>query len=269
MKFILLGAGKIAEKFVEEERFATFIRTNLSGVVASRPVINRLEQQFGFSSSIPSSIIGDKKRNEEELASLIRTFEPNYLLSLQYPWILPSSILRSVSGRVVNLHNAKLPDFRGHNSITHEILNNETLHTSTLHLVDTEVDRGFVLKTREIPIYNEDTAYSIWSRSINSAMSLLEDWIFDNQNSLNFFDGQPVGAGGRYYSKNLKNQKQIPNGASVKIIDKWARAFWFPPHEPAFMLCNKRKLYVLPNTFDYRVDLNSKNLYSPELINDA
>ena len=188
------------------------------------------------------------------MIDLIRAVRPDYLLSIQYPWILPSNILRRVSDRVLNLHNAKLPDYRGHNSISHEILNEERIHISTLHWVAEEVDRGRIVKTREISIQSDDTAYSLWVRSVESALYLLETWFADLSCGLGFPSGVPVTSGGRYYRKEIAQNKQIPDAATPGIIDRWARAFWFPPHEPAYIRHEQRKLYVLPNTWSYIVN---------------
>jgi len=254
MRFILLGAGRIAEKFVTEARFSLEIQSNLAGLIASQAVINQLNSSSEANTSMPAYLVGDKKCNEEELIDLIHTVRPDYLLSIQYPWILPDNILRRVSGRVLNLHNAQLPDYRGHNTISHEILNGETMHVCTLHWIAEEVDRGRIVKTREIAIQSDDTAYSLWVRSVESALCLLEAWFADLSHGLGFPSGYPVTSGGRYYRKEIAQKKQIPHAATPEIIDRWARAFWFPPHEPAYIRHGQRKLYVLPNTWSYIVN---------------
>ena len=87
-----------------------------------------------------------------------------------------------MSGKILNLHNAKLPDYRGHNSISFEILNREVEHTTTLHWVDIEVDRGKLVKSKSIKIEENDTAYSLWCRSLVSGIEILIDWFEDLKN---------------------------------------------------------------------------------------
>ena len=251
MKFALLGAGRIAQSFVADSRFKQTIESNLSGVIAEKSVLDGLMMRFGRVASIPSYHIGDKRLNEEQLIDLIDSVQPDYLLSIQYPWILSADILNRVSGRVLNLHNARLPDYRGHNAISHEILNEETQHTTTLHWVAPEVDRGRVVMTRDISIQIGDTAYSLWTRSLKSALILLEDWFLRLADLESFPKGEAVAAGGKYYSKDISLHKEIPVGSPIDVTDKWARAFWFPPHEPAYMCNGKTKLYVLPKTWIY------------------
>ena len=66
---------------------------------------------------------------------------------------LPSSNVFEAWQKIINLHNAKLPDYRGHNSISHEILNGETKHTTTIHKIAKEVDRGEILLEKEIDCF--------------------------------------------------------------------------------------------------------------------
>lgn len=251
MKFILLAAGKIAEKFVSDDRFKDVNTFNLVGMIASHSVYQRINpENITFK---PTFILDEKNNNEQQLINLIYKVRPDYILSIQYPWILPKEILLAVSGRVLNMHNARLPDYRGYNTISHEILNNERMHTSTLHWVSEEVDMGKIVKTRNLEIQSEDTAYSLWSRSIDSSLCLLDDWFKELSQGSGFPCGEAIKTGGRYYSKNINNYKRIPESASLDIIDKWARAFWFPPNEPAYLQFEEKKLYILPKTWKYNI----------------
>ena len=252
MKFVLIGAGKITERFLTEKRFQQLLKANMVGVIASRQIIDKIKAKPEFTSTAPFYCIGDKNQNEGELFDLIRAVKPDLLLSIQYPWILTRRILDSISGRVANLHNAKLPDYRGHNAISYEILNDEKTHTITLHWVVEEVDRGRIIKIKDIPIEVDDTAYSLWTRSVDSAVDLLDSWFAHLPHDLGFTEGEPVASGGHFYGKKISEQKQIPDGANVEIINRWARAFCFPPHEPAYFLYEQKKLYVIPNIWCYQ-----------------
>lgn len=254
MKFILIAAGKIAERFSTDLRFKNILETNLVGIITSKPIYTQLHNNLKNIKYLPSSYISVKRRNEVELSEMIKMVNPDYIISIQYPWILPKEILESVSNRVLNLHNARLPEYRGYNTISHEILNCETLHTTTLHWVSEEVDMGKIVTTRDIFIDKFDTAFSLWSRSSNSALDLLYEWFQELNSNLIFPMGNDVPLGGCYYSKEIDNFKIIPNKATTQEIDKFARAFYFPPHEPAYFKLNNKKLYVLPDSWNF--DLN-------------
>ena len=46
MKFLLLASGKIAEKFILEQRFEETIKSNLVGIVASNEVVSLVGSKF-------------------------------------------------------------------------------------------------------------------------------------------------------------------------------------------------------------------------------
>jgi methionyl-tRNA formyltransferase len=252
MRFILLGSGKIAEAFLSRPEFEIFVDKNLVGIAGSKE-LNKLAQDRYEGLDAKSVIyIGDKNRTEKTIEKLIKEKGADFVLSIQYPWILSGDFLRVASNRVLNLHNARLPDYRGHNSISHEILNEESEHTTTLHWVAEEVDRGQIIATRNIPIENDDTAFNLWSRSVESALVLLRKFLENASDVITESKMEPVPMGGRYYSKDqIAQLKVIPAHASLEKIDRIARAFWFPPHEPAYFLNGNRKLYVLPYSFSY------------------
>jgi methionyl-tRNA formyltransferase len=251
MKFVLLASGKIAEKFVTDRRFVDLISNHLEGVIASDEILDLIERKFENCKKISSKTISDKSQNENDLYAIISECAPDFILSIQYPWIIPGAILNIVTGKVLNLHNAKIPEYRGHNSISHEILNNEKAHTTTLHWVAEEVDRGRIVKTREIPIENHDTAFSLWNKSVDSALVLLDEVFSQFANDQEFPAGLPVGQGGKFYSKNIAPFKKVPSINHPEIIEKWARAFYFPPHEPAYIESDGRKIYLLLDNWNY------------------
>jgi len=248
MKLLLLASGPIAENIIENASFFSKIKFNLVGLVASDKIIDLV----GYSENVKRLSLNTTEKQEAGLVDLIKNTNPDYILSIQYPWILSQNVIDLMSGRVLNLHNAKLPDFRGHNALSHEILNCETSHTTTLHWVSAEVDRGRIVFTKEIKIFENDTAFSLWKRSISSCRDVLEQWFEYLAENKCFPSGVPVKNGGRFFSKDISGFKKIPHGAGPDMIDRWSRAFCFPPHEPAYMEFEGKKIYVLPKSWIYK-----------------
>lgn len=251
MKFILLASGVIAERFVFDERFSVELKKNLVGFIGTNSLINKISTSYLNSKNIPKVLIGEKIETEIKLNEMIDSLKPDYIISIQYPWILSIQTIKKIYNKVLNFHNAKIPDYRGHNTISHEILNNEKTHTCTLHWIAEEVDKGHIVKTNEIIINKYDTSYSLWNRSTDAALDLFKEWFDELSNSLVFPEGHKITSSGKYFSKNISSLKKVPENASEYIIEKWARAFWFPPHEPAYIQYNYNKVYVLPSTWKY------------------
>lgn len=250
MKLVLLASGLIAENILKNPLLFSRLNKNLVGVVASDNIIDL----FHHSKDIEILILNNSEKQEIDLINLITNTNPDYILSIQYPWILSKKIIDLMSGRVLNLHNARLPNYRGHNALSHEILNCEKNHTTTLHWISAEVDRGRTVFTKEIEIFDEDTAFSLWKRSISSCHDLLEEWFESLAKNRRFPTGTPVKNGGTFFSKNIAPLKRIPDDATPDVIDRWSRAFWFPPHEPAYMEFAGKKFYVLPDNWKYNLN---------------
>lgn len=248
MRYILVGSGKIALSYLKSTCLLSHFDRYLYGIVGDSHLINYAKKNFFNISTDKLFLLGEKKETEHWILNACNQLNLDYILSIQYPWILSTEFIHSFSKPILNLHNAKIPDYRGHNCISHEILEGETSHTSTLHLVTEAVDRGYEIASRKIDIETDDTAYSLWERSLQSCIRLLET--FHQRSNIRIDRNKliPVKGKGKFYSKfNLDQFKVIANDASINEIDTKARAFWFPPYEPAHFIIKKRKFYVFPN----------------------
>lgn len=185
-------------------------------------------------------------RPDEMLAQLVASTGGEALVSIQYPWVLPAPLLAAVDRRAFNLHNARLPDYRGHNALSHEIINGESRHTVTLHWMDEVVDRGWLCLLRDVPIRTDDTAISLWRRALPEAIDLFSEFL-QRLASPKPLPRHPILGVGCYYGRrSLDPFRCVPADASAEYIDRIARALYFPPHEPAFMEHDGRRTYLLP-----------------------
>ena len=245
MKFLLLGTGNITKGLLKEISKDFQLRNLILGAFLSEDLIHFAKSLF---LNLPIKKINTDSREEESLIQSINILQPDYILSVQYPWILSSLIINKLSGNIFNLHNSKLPDYRGHNTLSHEILNNEEFHTSTLHKIYPEVDRGIIIDSKTIKINPDETAYSLWLKSVEESIKILKDFLFLNNNEYKFKKFIRVSNGGSFFSKNsLRKLKQIPSYSDEETVSRISRAFYFPYHEPAYFLINNIKYYVLPN----------------------
>jgi len=244
MKYLLLASGQIVEQLLHNNWFLDEIKKNLCGLISTESIFDLYSKKTLINNELPHYFICDKSINELQLEDLIKKTSPYYLLSIQYPWILPSKILDLVNGKVLNLHNAKLPNYRGHNTISHEILNQEKLHTTSLHWVAEDVDRGAIVLESHIEISSDDTALSLHKKSISSAVALLKEFFNNLHSTNNLPTGKLITGDGVYYSKNIEKIKRIPDNSSVSDIYRYSRAFYYPPYEPAFFIHEGKKIYV-------------------------
>ena len=211
MRFLFVGAGKIAENCLQAY-FESYASDHaLIGIVGSSELIDLVLHKHSDPGSLKAITIDKEIRKEDEIIDLITESKPDFVISVQYPWIFSNKVLEASGFKILNLHNAKLPDYRGHNSISHEILNGETHHTSSLHWMDAEVDRGLLAKSVQVEIYPYDTAYSVWLRSLTAAVELFTSFLNEADEIIPNKKGTPIAPGGKYYSKKgIEKLKKIP-----------------------------------------------------------
>lgn len=199
-----------------------------------------------FAGSEPHFIGNDARRTDEIVAAL-KSYKIGLILSIQHVWVLPDAVLDAVEGRAFNLHNARLPDYRGHNAISHALLNGEKTFTSTLHWMAPKVDTGDIAYAIDTPVREDDTAVSLYVRTIDAAerafRSLLED----------LADGRtpprvPIDPGaGRYYRRaDLDPYRELNGITDAEDIRRRARALYFPPHSPAVFRTPAGSAFVVP-----------------------
>jgi len=78
---------------------------------------------------------------------------------------------------VVNLHNGRLPEYRGANVLQWAIINGEPATAATLHYVDEGIDTGPVIDAVEVAITEADTALTLRERLVITDIALLERWL--------------------------------------------------------------------------------------------
>lgn len=86
-----------------------------------------------------------------------------------YMKFLDPRVIESFSGRVLNIHPALLPKFGGqgmygmnvHKAV---LANGETVSGPTVHLVDSQYDRGRILAQKQVSVEPNDTADTLAAR---------------------------------------------------------------------------------------------------------
>lgn len=111
----------------------------------------------------------DRRAYDAELAELVASFEPDFVILAGWMRILSSAFLDTFPNRVVNLHPALPGTFPGTHAIErafNAFQRGEISHTGVMvHLVPDEgVDNGPVLAQEIVPIEKDDTLESLETR---------------------------------------------------------------------------------------------------------
>ena len=250
MRAIILGQGRIAAACLQRA-WTSPHASAIVGLIVDDAIADLARTLAPRVAA--DALLSSAARADDAILDLIRRTGAECLISVQYPWILPKPVLDAVGGRALNLHNARLPDYRGHNALTHIILADDAEHTVTLHWMSPVVDRGEHCLEATVRIAPDETALSLWTKSLDAAVGLF-DTALERYEQLRGATPRPILGEGHFYSKtSLLDLKCIPDGADLATIDRYARAFHFPPHEPAyFEHVDGRRTYVVPSYRDPR-----------------
>ena len=216
---------------------------DLRGLVTSPDI----EAHYTALTGEQPQFITNASRRTQAILDCIRDQQIDVLLSIQYNWILPASVLDAVQRRAFNLHNAKLPDYKGYNSIAHAIHNGDTVYESTLHWMADEVDSGDIAYVGLTPIRPDDTARSLYERSVDGAMDAFVRLLAD----LKAGRSPPrrpmqTGAGVFYQRDSAAELADLTGVVDPVQIERTARAAYFPPVQTAWRQDGGERRPVLP-----------------------
>ena len=114
--------------------------------------------------------------NSPSFIKEIRKMHPKILLLLSCPQIIKAALLKVVDGKILNVHSSMLPKYRGLYAPFWAMLNKEDHAGVTVHLIENEkIDAGGIICQCAIPIYTDDTFYSLAKRIANIGPDVIAD----------------------------------------------------------------------------------------------
>lgn len=248
LRVLYLGQKTVGLRCFEILRGRQDDRLQIAGVVSNESDDVWWQDNQIYHRSVADGIatVANEKRNNKRILELIGQERANCILAVQHPWILPREIIQAVGFRAFNMHNAKLPDYKGHNACNHAILDGATQFTSTIHYLEEEVDAGPILFEETFSIAARETACSLYGKAIEAGVRAFER-LLDALIAGRRLRARPMDAAGRFYGRqSIDSLRQIQSLADHDELDRKARAFYFPPFEPAYYVAGGRRFYVLP-----------------------
>lgn len=248
VRALFLGQKPLGERCFDILREAGPEAVQVCGVVSNAETGvwwgTKRVHEIATAEGIP--FVSNDERNTEAILDLVRAERVDTLLSVQHAWILPSSVLQAVDQRALNLHMARLPDYKGYNTFSHAILNGDSTYTSTIHWMVEEVDAGGIAFEETFDIAPEETARSLYEKATEAGLRAFRRLVE------HLAEGAPIpsaprpGPGTFYARESLEGLREIADPGNPDEVQRKARAFWFPPFEPAYINAGGHRYHVLP-----------------------
>ncbi len=106
-----------------------------------------------------STYIGNPRK--ERASNEVKKLEVDVIISLNYLYLIPETLIKSAKICAVNFHGSLLPKYRGRTPHVWAIINGEKYSGVTVHLIEKEVDSGPIICQEKVEIYTYDTGASI------------------------------------------------------------------------------------------------------------
>ena len=132
---------------------------------------------------IPAYVIDtNDPASEKELLDLLGSLDPGLIVLAGYLRKIPDSVIRTYSGRIINIHPSLLPKYGGkgyygmnvHRAV---IENREKVSGCTVHFVDEIYDNGQVIEQVEVPVEQTDTPESLAKKILRREHEMLPETI--------------------------------------------------------------------------------------------
>lgn len=191
--------------------------------------------------------ISCERRETQKIYEQVKAQSIDVLLSIQYNWIIPANILSLVGYRAFNLHNARLPEYKGYNSITHALANGDDNYYTTLHWMSEEVDAGDAAYVISTPVRSDDTAETLYLRTIEAAVRATKLLLADLASRAQVPRHIVSNRKGTFYPReSAELLANVTDRVDTESLSNIARATFFPPFNTAYFLHQGKKYLIVP-----------------------
>ena len=130
-------------------------------------------KNLGFSVNIiDNSDFNNAIDYNNELLTTLLSNKSEYLLLCGYMKIVPKEIIKAYDFKILNIHPSLLPDYKGLNTHTKVIQNNDLYHGCSVHFVNEHMDSGPIIAQSKIKILDGDDPDSLADRLLPVEHSL-------------------------------------------------------------------------------------------------
>jgi phosphoribosylglycinamide formyltransferase 1 len=167
---LISGRGSNMEKLVEAAAAPGF-PARIDLVLSDRPDAAglALAQRRGIATSVarradfPSRLAHDEAINAE-----LQRANVELVCLAGYMRLLSSQFVEAWLGRMINIHPALLPSFKGLNTHARALEAGVRIHGCTVHFVTAETDGGPIIAQAAVPVLGRDTAQSLAARVLKA-----------------------------------------------------------------------------------------------------
>jgi len=184
-----------------------------------------------------------KGLRNEEYVKLIRSLNPDIILSVFYKFIIPKEIIEIPSLGCINLHGGLLPEYRGNFPGVWSIINGEKYAGLTMHFIDSGIDTGDIIDMESVKIAIADTGKTLYDKLTDAGLKLFKrQFLLLAAGKIKRIKQDESKA--RYYPKRTVEDNKINWDADNLKVYNFIRGVIFPPYLGPYTFFGKDKIEV-------------------------
>ena len=149
-----------------------------------------------------------------DLGDFVRSHSFDYLFSIANLTVLPDEVIDAPRRFAINFHDGPLPRYAGLNTPVWALMEGQTTHAVTWHVMTSRVDGGDLLKERTVEVAGNDTALTLNARCYEAGIDSFRELLGELESDGVVRRKQDV-TGRRFYSR-----RKRPPGACVVCWDQ-------------------------------------------------
>lgn len=122
------------------------LEAEILAVISNHDILRGLVEKFGIPYHFVSHENMSRSKHEADIAEIIRSYEPDYLVLAKYMRILSPDFVSPYNNRIINIHHSFLPAFIGANPYRQAFERGVKIIGATAHFVSNELDEGPIIK---------------------------------------------------------------------------------------------------------------------------
>ena len=163
---LISGSGTNLQAIIDEI-LAGRLDIEISLVISSRPDAFGLERaaRVGIPTlSLSKEIYKDPSVANELIAAELVRSGVDYVVMAGYMRMLTEEVLMTFPGRILNLHPALVPSFKGAHAIEDAFSYGVKVTGVTVHFADATYDTGAIIAQEPVVVYEDDTLDTLEAR---------------------------------------------------------------------------------------------------------
>lgn len=162
------GSNFVAiEETALRERWSETIGAQIVAVISNRPQAKglTLAQEYGIDTAVVDHTAYETREAfEEALYEVVARYVPDLIVLAGFMRILTEGFVNRFPGKILNIHPAILPSFKGLDTHRRAIEAGVRVHGTTVHYVTPALDGGPIIAQAVVPVLPSDDEHRLADR---------------------------------------------------------------------------------------------------------